>query len=301
VSASEKIAVVGAGLMGAGIAQVFAAAGCGVSVCDPVKDARRTLKERIAANLKAIDGDASIADRVSVTNDMALAVHGAAVVFEAAPEKLDIKQTIFRELDQLAAPDTVLASNTSVIPITNIARSAARRERVVGTHWWNPPYLVPLVEVVPTTETAGDTVARMMSLLERVGKKPVYVKKDVPGFVGNRLQHALWREAIAIVEQGICDPETVDLVVKNSFGLRLPVLGPIENADLVGLDLTLDIHKTILPEIDRSPAPSPLLQRKVEAGELGFKTGSGFRQWSDEEIAETRRRLSRHLLERVRN
>ena len=167
---------------------------------------------------------------------------------------------------------------------------------MVGTHWWNPPYLVPLVEVVQAEKTDDQTLARTMVLLKSVGKEPAHVRKDVPGFVANRLQHALWREAIAMVAEGICDPATLDSCVKNSFGLRLPVLGPLENADLVGLDLTLDIHKTMIPELDRSAGPSPYLEEQVKAGHLGFKTGQGFRHWSSEEQQILRLQLAQHLL-----
>src|SRR5690606_9620308 len=138
--------------------------------------------------------------------------------------------------------------------------------------------------VVGTAQTSPAAIDAMMALLTSVGKTPVHVRKDVPGFVGNRLQHALWREAIAIVAEGIADAETVDTVVKSSFGRRLAVLGPLENADLVGTDLTLDIHNAVLGHIDRSPDPSPYLKRLVAEGKLGMKSGEGFRAWSEEEV-----------------
>jgi len=300
MSARGKIAVIGAGLMGAGIAQVFAAEGYDIVVCDPIDDARASLNDRIRANLKAIESDPVYADRVASTGDMATAIAGALAVFEATPEKLALKQSIFARLDDLAAPQTILASNTSVIPITKIAKDVKRRERMLGTHWWNPPYLVPLVEVVPIAETAQTVMTTMIDLLTAVGKAPVCVKKDVPGFVGNRLQHALWREAHALIAEGICDAETVDIVVKNSFGMRLSVLGPIENADLIGLDLTKDIHDTILPELSTRSDPSPALIENIKAGRLGFKTGKGFRDWTPEQMEETRAALSRHLLKALR-
>jgi 3-hydroxybutyryl-CoA dehydrogenase len=169
------------------------------------------------------------------------------------------------------------------------------KSRALGTHWWNPPYLVPLVEVVGTRWTSPETIERTIALHAEAGKTPVHVKKDVPGFVGNRLQHALWREAVALVESGICDAETVDTVVKASFGLRLAVLGPLENADLVGTDLTLEIHQTVLPAIDSRAGASPYLEALVAAGKLGFKSGEGFRQWPAEAQAALRARLLQHL------
>ena len=136
------------------------------------------------------------------------------------------------------------------------------RERALGTHWWNPPFLVPLVEVIGTQWTSPQAIDWTMALHAAAGKKPAHVKKDVPGFIGNRLQHALWREAISLVENGICDAETVDTVIKAAFGRRLAVLGPLENADLVGTDLTLAIHKTVLPD-DRQPAGPVALSGKA--------------------------------------
>jgi 3-hydroxybutyryl-CoA dehydrogenase len=166
---------------------------------------------------------------------------------------------------------------------------------MLGTHWWNPPYLIGLVEVIQAPRTAPESVTRMMELLTRVGKEPVHVRRDVPGFVGNRLQHALWREAIAIVAAGICDAETVDTVVRSGFGKRLAVMGPMENADLVGLDLTLAIHERVLPDLDRTPGPSEYLTELVDRGDLGMKTGRGFQEWQPGAADEARQRLTRHL------
>ena len=296
----DRIAVIGAGLMGAGIAQVFAARGYPVTVFDPLEEARAALPGRIAANLRLLGAPALPEDLVRAEATLAAAVTGATVVFEAVPEKLPLKQSIFAQLAAATGPDCILASNTSVIPITRIAEPLADAGRVIGTHWWNPPFLVPLVEVVAAERSEQRYVDRMMELLARVGKKPVRVRRDVPGFVGNRLQHALWREAQALVADGVCDAETVDDVVKNSFGLRLAVLGPIENADLVGTDLTLDIHRTIIPELSSLSVPNPLLEQLVDQGRLGFKTGRGFREWTPQQVTEVRERLLRHLQQAVR-
>ena len=155
---------------------------------------------------------------------------------------------------------------------------------------------MPLVEVVQAERTSDVTIATTMALLASIGKAPAHVKKDLPGFVANRLQHALWREAIAMVAEGVCDAATLDACVKNSFGLRLPVLGPLENADLVGLDLTLDIHRTMIPELDRHAVPNAFLEAKVAEGKLGFKSGEGFRTWTDDEMRGLRTRLADHLV-----
>lgn len=296
----QNIAVIGGGLMGAGIAQVFAAADYKVTVFEPNEEVRLSLRERVIENLNLMTSDITIAERIKVSGDLEEAVANAHYVTEAAPEKLDLKRSIFSDLERLAPGDAILASNTSVIPITHITEGLETAHRMVGTHWWNPPYLVPLVEVIQGERTSQLTIDHTMALLQAIGKEPAHVKKDLPGFVANRLQHALWREAIAMVAEGICDARTLDSCVKNSFGLRLPVLGPLENADLVGLDLTLDIHKTVIPELDRSAGPNPFLEQQVEAGRLGFKSGEGFRVWSEEEKNNLRKNLSLHLVKAQR-
>lgn len=291
----SKIAVIGAGLMGHGIAQVFALAGHDVTITDPQAASLATVKERIAANLKDLGDDLKAVERVTPVADLAACVRDAGYIVEAAPENLEIKQKLFAEIEAAAKPDAILASNTSVIPITAIMRNLKRRERAVGTHWWNPPFLVPLVEVIGTEWTDAATIATTMALHKAAGKTPAYVKKDVPGFIGNRLQHALWREAIALVEHGICDAETVDTVIKAAFGRRLAVLGPLENADLVGTDLTLAIHQNVLPSIESPSGPSPYLEKLVADGKLGFKSGEGFRKWTPEQQAELRAKVVQHL------
>lgn len=291
----ERIAIVGAGLMGNGIAAVFAAHGHEVKLHDPVAAALDAVPGRVKAILQDIGEDPGAVSRVSVHDRLEDAVRDADFVTEAAPEKLPIKQELFVRLAASTGPECILASNTSVIPIRDIGAKLEDAHRVLGTHWWNPPYLIPLVEVVQAPRTDPKLIGRCMELLKRVGKLPVHVKRDVPGFVANRLQHALWREAIALVESGVCDAETVDLCIKNSFGMRIAALAPLENADLVGLDLTEDIHKVILPDLNRSQSPSPLLAEKVRKGELGVKSGKGFYDWTPEKADEVRARMLRHL------
>jgi len=298
--AMPRIVVIGGGMMGIGIAQVFAGAGRRVCIVEPLDAVRATIIDRVRNSLALMGADTGAADRVETSADLGSAVEAASYVTEAVPEKLDLKRAIFAELVAKAPRTAILASNTSVIPIGRIAEGLATHDRIVGTHWWNPAPLIPLVEVVQSGGTSDETVAATMEMLQSIGKRPAHVKKDLPGFVGNRLQHALWREAIAMVAEGICDARTLDDCVKNSFGLRLPVLGPLENADLVGLDLTLDIHKTIIPELDRHDRPNELLEKYVAAGRLGFKSGEGFRAWTPDEMAALRTRLTHHLLEAQR-
>jgi 3-hydroxybutyryl-CoA dehydrogenase len=293
----EKIAIIGAGLMGHGLALVFANAGHDVTITDPDATALNAVLPRIAETLRMIGKDFHAATRVKPSSDFLETVKDADIIIEAAPEKLPLKQDIFKRLEAAAKPNALLASNTSVIPIGQIAAHVKSKHRVLGTHWWNPPYLVPLVEVIQTEGTSPESVSQMMALLSKIGKVPVHVKKDVPGFVGNRLQQALWREAISLVEQGVCDAETIDIVVKNSFGRRLAVLGPMENADLVGTDLTLDIHEIVLPHLCHTPGPSPYLRQLVSDNRLGFKTNLGFKKWSEEEKTDLRSKLSQHLID----
>lgn len=293
--AKARIVVIGAGLMGHGIAQVFAVAGHDVAITDAAAPLLNTVKDRIAANLRELGEDESAVARVRPCNDLPEAVRSADYVVEAVSEDFAVKRKLFADIEPHVRSDTILASNTSVIPITSIMQGLAARERALGTHWWNPPFLVPLVEVIETQWTSPETVKRTMQLHAAANKKPAHVKKDVPGFIGNRLQHALWREAISLVENGICDAETVDAVIKASFGCRLPVLGPLENADLVGTDLTLAIHNVVLPAIDSRSRPSPYLERLVAEGKLGFKSGEGFRKWSAGEQSALRTKVMQHL------
>ncbi len=293
--AIERVAIVGAGLMGHGLAQVFAHAGHDVAITDSDSARLATVRERVAANLTELGLDPAGAQRVTAFGSLPDAVAGADVVIEAVSESLELKQEVFAQLEAHCRRDALLATNTSVIPVASIGAQLTGAGRMLGTHWWNPPYLIGLVEVVQAPRTAPESVSRMMDLLTRVGKEPVHVRRDVPGFVGNRLQHALWREAIAIVAAGICDAETVDVVVRSGFGKRLAVMGPMENADLVGLDLTLAIHEQVLPDLDRTPGPSAHLRELVARGDLGMKTGRGFREWQPGAADEARQRLTRHL------
>ena len=296
----HQIGVIGGGLMGHGIAYLLAAAGHRVAVFEPDPEIRASLPRRLQAIADLMGHDSELLTCIVAHAEMAAAVKNASFVFEAAPEKLPLKQRIFAELENVVAPDTILASNSSAIPATEIGRDLKHRERVIGTHFWNPPHLVPLVEVVENEKTAGQMVRATMDLLRAAGKSPVHVRRDVPGFVGNRLQHAMKREAIALVAAGVCDAETIDTVVKEGFGARAAVLGPMEQSDLVGLNLTLDIAEALYAHLDRTPGPHPYLRAKVEAGSLGMKTGEGFLTWTPETADAVRMRLARFLADQAK-
>lgn len=300
MSHDKTVAVIGAGLMGHGIAQVFARAEQRVVITDPDPAVLGVALARVARNLEGEDIDpAPVLARMAVEPSLDAAVAHADLVVEAAPEKLALKQRLFAQVAATAPRHAILASNTSVIPITRIgeALDAQARARLVGTHWWNPPHLVPLVEVVRTEFTRDEVFDAMFDWLAAVGKRPVKVRRDVTGFIGNRLQHALWREALGLVEDGVCDAEAIDVVVKNSFGMRMPVLGPMENADLVGLELTRDVHRVLFPELKSDTAPSPLLDRLVAAGHTGMKSGHGLRAWTAAEADAVHGRLAAHLID----
>ncbi|MEM7442231.1 MAG: 3-hydroxyacyl-CoA dehydrogenase family protein [Pseudomonadota bacterium] len=294
-----QISVIGAGLMGHGIALTFARAGHSVTITDPHKETLASAPTRIAESLRSLgstqDEICGTLGRIALGEGISSAVAASDVVVEAVPEKLELKQKVFSEVEEHAPVNTILASNTSVIQITKIMANLTHRSRALGTHWWNPPHMIPLVEVVKTEWTDPAVAERMSSLLAQAGKTPVIVEKDVPGFIGNRLQHALWREAISLVENGICSAEAVDTVIKASFGQRLAVLGPLENADLVGTDLTLDIHENVLFDLESRREPSPYLEKLVKGGRLGMKSGEGFRRWTKDEADAVRERVGRHL------
>ena len=296
---SLNVAVLGAGLMGHGIAQAFAASGHSVAISDPDGNTLASALRRIEANLRDIGKEPEpILANITIVSEMAAAVESADLVIEAAPEKLEIKRKLFSEAAASAPPHAILASNTSVIPITRIGEDlpTAARARLLGTHWWNPPYLVPLVEVIRTENTDSEVFQRMFDLLVELGKRPVKVQRDITGFIGNRLQYALWREAFSLIENGVCDAETIDMVIKNGFGSRFPVLGPMENADLIGLELARDIYDIVVPELSNARPPSRLLSERIAQGKLGMKSGEGLRAWTSEKSAAVRSGLSRHLL-----
>jgi 3-hydroxybutyryl-CoA dehydrogenase len=294
-------AIVGAGVMGTGIAQVLTSAGHPVALYDPDAAALAGVESRLRAGAELAGVRAEdVLERLTVHRDLGTAVRGAELVVEAGPERLAVKQAIFRDLDRLAPPGAVLASNTSAIPIGRIADATSRPQRVIGTHFWNPPYLVPLVEVVQAERSDPGLIALTIDVLDRAGMKPVHVAVDVPGFVGNRLQHALKREAIALVAAGVCSAETVDLVTRFGFGARLGVVGPLEQSDLSGLELTLAIHEVLISSLDRTAGPHPLLVEKVRRGETGASAGRGFREWRPGEAEARRTEITRELAEAAR-
>lgn len=299
----SRILICGAGMMGKNIAFVFASnPDYQIALYDlyptDVEAGIRTNTKQLLD--KGVIDQAELAarlSRISFTHDMdSNLVSSADMVIEAVFEDMALKQETFAKLEARCRPDCIFCTNSSVMSPSEISAKLQYRTRFVGTHFWNPGHLIPLVEVIKSDASSEETAQTVMEVLTSVGKKPVLCKKDVPGFIANRMQHALWREAISIVEHGIADAATVDEAVKYSFGLRLPQLAPMENADMVGLDLTYNIHDYILRDLEASPEPSPLLARLRDEGKLGFKSGEGFRTWTPEERLKSAADLNDYLI-----
>lgn len=288
----KNVAVIGSGLMGHGIAQVFAQAGYWVKINDLNKEILQKARERIASNLgtfiemglreeKAID---SIMSRIKPTTDLQEAVAEADFVTEAVPEDLDLKKKVFKEIDAATTKDAIMASNTSMLSITEIGKWVKNKDRLIITHWFNPPYLIPVVEVVRGELTSQETFEITVSLLRRIGKEPIKVLKEVPGFLVNRIQTAMFREVLSLLEGGVAEAEEIDRAVKGSFGLRLATIGPLETADLGGLDLWYKGMRHLYKFLDNSSGPQKILRVKVESGHLGQKAGKGFFEYQGDSI-----------------
>jgi 3-hydroxyacyl-CoA dehydrogenase len=299
----QRIAVIGAGLMGHGIALEFVAHGYDVALQDrdqsALEQARGAIVEGLArlAEIGRITPEAAATApaHMSLGTDARAAVTDADLVIEAVSEDLDLKRTLFRDLDDWAPPRTILASNSSSFMPSLLAAATTRPDRVLVAHYFNPPHLLPLVELVRGEQTSDATIETMRALYQGIGKRPAIVQKEAPGFVGNRLQMALLREALAIVDAGIATPEDVDTIIKNGFGRRLAVAGVFEVFEAAGWDLTLAVASQLFPVIDRSAEPPQSLREKVARGELGLKSGKGFYAWTPEEAAALRHRIGEGL------
>ena len=305
----KNIAVIGAGLMGHGIAQEFACAGYRVYLHDITEEQLNIARVQIGKNLTLLAENAVIEEisisatlqRIHTTTDLTAAAKTADFVVEAVSENLPLKQQIFEELDSLCQPHTILASNTTALMPSQIGVNTKRTDKILNTHYFNPPYLIPLVELIRSPDTSDETVSVTFDLLTAIGKTPAIIDKEALGFVGPRLQAALIREAFAIVEQGIASAETVDLVVRNSFGRRLSVAGPFEVFELAGWDLVLAAFEELYKDLNSSPDINPLLREMVESGKLGIKSGEGFYQWTDERQQALRNRMSQALIRAIQH
>jgi len=300
----RAIGIIGAGLMGHGIAQVFALKGYKVKLFDNDPKVLESAPEKIHNNLQTLlemhlvesQEIEDCLNHLQLCHTLPEMCEGVELTIEAVSENVDLKRAIFGELEALTTPQTILCSNTSGISIGLISENLRFKERVIGTHFWNPPHIVPCVEVIKSQFAADEVFHTVIELMERVGKKPVRVLKDIPGFLGNRLQHALWREAISLVEKGIAAPEDIDRVVKYGFGLRLPFIGPLETADLAGLDLVYDIHKYLFSDLENRSTPSPLLKTLLDQKATGVKSKKGFYNCTDERTKQIIQQRDKALL-----
>ena len=298
-------AVIGTGMMGPGIAAILGLGGVEATILSRTREGAetglakaRSLLDVLKENeLAGSDVHEWAVEHIQSSADSDETISQADLVIESAPENMAFKQDLFARLDSLAKPDAVLTSNTSGLSITEIARKCSHPERVLTTHFWNPPHLMPLVEVVRGEKTSGEVITGVKELLERCGKSVVVVQKDRPGQLGNRMQHALIREAINIVGEGIASPEDVDLAAKMGFGLRLPVYGVLEHMDIVGLDIGMSITDYVCQDLYNEPKSPDAIRQRVNNGDLGAKTGKGFYNWTQEKAAEVRDRRDRFVLE----
>jgi 3-hydroxybutyryl-CoA dehydrogenase len=289
-------AIIGGGIMGGDIAIVFAAAGWKVHVMSPSQTTRNALPARIASGLKKLAAPHTNAANVKTYASIEdLPWRDIAIVVEAATEDLPLKQRLFAQIETLARPDIALASNTSNFPIGEIGKALKHRARVAGLHFFMPAHLVPLVEVVSAEFTDPRVAEGLIALMKTLGKAPIWVKKDVPGFVGNRIQHAMLREALYLVNDGIVDAEGVDTAVRYGFGFRFIACGPILQKEMSGWDTNTLVAGALYPHLYNDKTPAPVVKALVDKGHLGMKAKRGFWQWDDAKIAREKARIERCL------
>ncbi|EKS31240.1 3-hydroxyacyl-CoA dehydrogenase family protein [Afipia felis] len=294
---SKTLVVIGCGLMGCDIAAIFVSRGWSVRAVDPkAKNWERT-RDRVALSVSQLDTSANIAKFSLATTVEELEWSGVELVIEAVPEKMDIKRQLFAALDQLVPENIPLATNTSGLRITEIAAGLATRHRMGGLHFFLPAHIVPAVEVVAGEFTDAKTMDQLFDIVTSVGRVPVRVAKDVPGFLANRLQHALMREAYAILDEGVATPEDIDAAVRYGFGFRYIAAGPILQKDLAGLDTNYAAGISIYPYLNNGTKPGRSIESLVEAGNFGAKSGSGFWDWTPEQAKEQREKYEQTLLQ----
>lgn len=288
----KKVAVIGTGTMGPGIAQVLAQHEIEVQIFDIDPEQLKRARETLGANLSLVEQAGMLSDtraveiqnRIQDAASLADAVLNADLVLEVIPEVMDLKTRLLSELDEICGPDTILASNTSGLSITKMAQATRRPEKVVGMHWWNPPIIIPVIEIVKGEFTGEDVLQTIDNLIRKIGKVPVLVKKDVPGFLGNRLQYALMREAIALLNEGVASAEDIDTMVKAGIGFKFPIMGPLETIDMAGLDIYYRVSQYLNKDLDKSDGAAPIVAKMVERGDLGLKSGKGFYDYSNQNV-----------------
>ena len=282
-------AVVGTGTMGPGMGAVLERAGIRVALYDVSEEAldrARAGVELARGVLERLESEQSTGGDIRFETDLAASLEGADFVLEAIPEKLELKQEVFAEIERHVADDAVLSSNTSGIPITKIAENLEQPERVIGMHWSNPPHLIPMIEVIPGERTSDATIAAAQGLIERVGYRASQLNKEVPGFVENRVLYAIMRECLALVDEGVIDAEELDLNVKWGIGYKLAVIPPMQLLDVAGLDIYESVANYLNSDLSTESGVSETITKLTEQGKLGIKAGGGLFEYSKDELAE---------------
>lgn len=294
--AQQSVAIIGGGIMGGDIATIFAAGGWGVHVMSPSQKTRDALPGRVKAGLGKLGAPAGNAANVGAYARLAdIGWQDIDLVVEAATEDLPLKQKLFLELEALARPEIPLASNTSNFPIGEIGKALRTRSRVLGLHFFMPAHLVPLVEVVSAESTDPEVAGALERLMRTLDKAPIRVNRDIPGFVGNRLQHALMREALYLVAEGVTSAEGIDAAVRYGFGFRFIACGPMLQKEMSGWDTNYLVGSALYPHLYDNKAPPALLKQMVEEGRIGMKAKRGFWEWTDESVAAEKARIERAL------
>lgn len=292
VTAVKRAAIIGTGTMGPGMGAVLERAGVDVALYDVSEEQLEKAKPGVELARSVLDrlsdgngGGGTAAAALRYEPDLAAALEGADMVVEAVPEKLELKQQVFADFERHVAPETILASNTSGIPITKIAESLEHPERVIGTHWSNPPHLIPMIEIIPGESTSPEVTAATQELVKQIGYFPCTLKKEVPGFVENRVLYAIMRECLALVDEGVVDAEELDLNVKWGIGYKLAVVPPMALLDMAGLDIYNAVASYLNQDLSDEKGVSSTITERVEQGKLGIKTRGGLFEYDDERAA----------------
>lgn len=304
----KKIGVAGGGTMGSGIAQIFAQNGYQVVVTDIAENFLKNTKRIIQLNQKTLIKEGLLTQKkaeeslklITYSTDKGV-FSDADLIVEAIIEKMDIKQDYWKEIEEIAPTKCIFATNTSGLSINGICSKLENKKRFIGMHWWNPPHIIPLIELIKNDETSDETVEVLKELVDKIGKESVVVLKDVNGFIGNRIQFAVYREALKIVEDGIATVEDVDKAMKFGPGFRYPVLGPFETSDLGGLDTFYYISSYLFNDLSDVKHPTKLQQEMMDNNELGVKTGKGWYDYSEGKDEEAMARRDRNFFKMLKN
>ncbi|MDD9149085.1 3-hydroxyacyl-CoA dehydrogenase family protein [Sporolactobacillus sp. CQH2019] len=301
----QNIAIIGSGVMGRGIAQSFAVGGYSVTINDIktafLEKARQNIEDNLSLMVEAgqltNDQKKEAASRISYSIDQKDSVSDADLIIEAIPEDINMKWNLYQNLEQIKKPEAVVSSNTSTFPISKLTEKTSFDGRFIITHFFNPAHLVPLVEIVKKDETDPEVADEVINLLKQIGKSPILLKKEINGFIANRLQTALVREAFSLVDKGIASAEDVDKAITDGPGFRWAFVGPIRTAEFGGLDTWKHVIDNIAPELDKSEGAPEIINRLVAEGKLGTKTGEGLFTYSGNEVQEALNQRDRQFVQ----